>query len=48
MLRHRVSEVIREEFADRLVLLEREIAKHKTERAEHEARFKQELSDKDR
>lgn len=46
--RHRVSDVIREEFADRLVLLEKEISRVKNESAEQEARFKNQLSEKER
>jgi hypothetical protein len=46
--RHRVSDVIREEFADRLVLLEKEISRVKSSAAEQEARSKQDLVEKER
>lgn len=46
--RHRVSDVIREEFADRLVLLEKETSRVKNDSAEQEARFRQQLAEKER
>jgi len=46
--RHRVEDVIREEFAERLVLMEKELKRLKHESSETSARHKIQLQEKDK
>ena len=46
--RHRVEDVIREEFAERLVLMEKELKRLKHESSETSARHKLQLQEKDK
>ena len=45
ILRERVSDVIREEFADRIVKAEKDLERTKSEMAESEARHRNEYSE---